>query len=140
MSVTTPHFDAIYNKIKIEYPNLPNDARLSLSVHALNNTAGPNGLFSTVLVFDTFPKIPLINVEHITPNQRDRFAAFEAARREMETIICEHRLKLASRLRSKPTDVSSIPTEAEVLVYREKSNMWEGSSSCISTTIIKLLT
>ncbi len=82
----------IYQKIKIEYFTLANDVRLSVAVHALKNTAGPHGLVPTLLVFGTLPKIPLANVAHLAPDQRDRFAALEAARREME----KSRLRAAS--------------------------------------------
>ncbi len=115
----------IYKKIKIEYPRLENSVCLSLAVHAVNNTGEPDGLIPTLLVFAMIPQIPLGNIDHLPQNQRDRFAAMASARKKMETIIAAQRFKLAQKSRSKPVDVFSIPPGADVLVYRDKSNLWE---------------
>ena len=56
---------------------------------ALNNTAGPEGLTPTLLVFGMIPKLPLGHPENKATNQRDRFKATETARKEMETITAE---------------------------------------------------
>ncbi len=57
----------IYKKMKIEHLNLDNKTTLALEVHGLNNTANPEGLTPTLLVFGTLPKIPLGNFEHLAP-------------------------------------------------------------------------
>ena len=53
--------------MKIEHLNLDNKTTLALEVHGLNNTANPEGLTPTLLVFGTLPKIPLGNFEHLAP-------------------------------------------------------------------------
>ena len=53
----------------------------SIAVHGLNNTANPEGLIPKLLVFGCMPKIPLSNLKHLCPTQRERFAARESARR-----------------------------------------------------------
>ncbi len=79
---------------------MENHVALSVAVHGLNNTANSEGLVPTLLVFGTTPKIPLGNVEHLCPNQRQRFEAMEKARKEMEVIVAKQRLKLALKPRN----------------------------------------
>ncbi len=83
------------------------------------------------------PKIPLGNIEHLPPNQRDRFSAMESARKEMETIAAAQRLELGQKSRSKPRDVLSIPPGADVVVYKEKSKPWEGPFTFTATIITR---
>ncbi len=112
----------IYKKLKVEYPNLDNPRTLALAVHELNNTAIPEGLIFTLLVFGTVPKIPLENVEHLASTQRERFAAMEKARKEMEQIVAKQRISLANKSRTKSMNMFTILPGSEVLVRREKCN------------------
>lgn len=116
----------IYTKIRIEYPSLSRITTLSLAVHALNNTAGPDGLIPTLLVFGTIPKLPIGNLETMQPTQRDHFAALKSARKEMETIVANQRVRLALKPRTKSMEVFNIPPGSPVLVYREKAKCWKG--------------
>ena len=72
-------------------------------------------------MFGTVPKIPLGNVGHLTPTQKQRFTAMESARKQMERIAAQQRLKTATKLRTKGMDVFSISSGSLVLVYREKN-------------------
>ena len=92
----------------------------------MNCTANPEGLTPMLLMFGSVPKISLGNIEHLAPNQRTRFAAVDASRKEMERIVAEQRLKLACKLRTKGMDVFSICTESKLLVYPEKLKKWDG--------------
>ncbi len=112
--------------MKIEYPNLDNPTTLALAVHGLNNTANPEGLIPTLLVFGSVSKIPLGNVESLAPTQRERFAAMEAARKEMEKIVAKQMIALNNKNRTKSIDALTILPGSEVLVRREKSNEWMG--------------
>ena len=49
----------------------------------------------------------------------------ELAREEMEIIVARQRIKIASS-RAKAMNAFNIPSGDEVLVYREKSKLWEG--------------
>ena len=42
------------------------------------------------------------NIEHLCPDQRSRFVAMELAKKEMEKIVSEQRLKFAPKTRVKP--------------------------------------
>ena len=67
------------------------------------------------------PKIPIGNLEHIPPTQRERFQALESGRKEMETIVAEHRVKLAAKLWGKEVKAFDIPIGSQVLIYCAKS-------------------
>jgi hypothetical protein len=45
----------IYQIISKELPDLNKEMVLQIAVKAINNTAGPNGLILTLLVFNAFP-------------------------------------------------------------------------------------
>ena len=116
----------IYKKLKEEEPDMEPVLRLSIAVHSLNNTASPEGLIPSLLVFGSVLKIPLGNIPHLASNQRKRFTDMESARKQMERIVAIQRLKMAGKLRTKQMDVFSIMPGSDVLVYREKKKIWDG--------------
>ena len=122
----------IYTKIRIEYPSLDKHVALSVAIMALNNTAGPEGLTPTLLVFGTIPKLPVGHIETLMPSQRDRFRALEFARREMETITAELRVKIAQKNRSASLEILDLDVGDPVLVYRERTKKWEGPFKFVS--------
>ena len=63
-------------KLKVEYPSLNETTRLSLAVQGLKNTAGPEGLIPTLLVFGMVPEIPIGNLEHIPLPNGNAFKHF----------------------------------------------------------------
>lgn len=111
---------------------MENGIRLSVALYGLNNTANSEGLIPTLLVFGSIPKISLGNIDHLSPNQRERFAAMETARKQMEVIVAEQRLKLAEKTRTKSMEIFKIPIGSEVHVFREKKKKWEGPFELIS--------
>ena len=46
-----------YNILLKELPDLPKEERLQIVIKAVNDTAGPNGIMPTLLVFRAFPYI-----------------------------------------------------------------------------------
>ncbi len=112
----------IYKKLEMEYSNLDNPTKLALAVYGLNNTANPESLIDTLLLFGSMPKIPLTNVQSLAQTQRERFAAMEAERKEMEKIVAKQRIAVANKNRTKTMDALTILPGSEVLVSIEKSN------------------
>ena len=108
----------IFKKIQLEYPMLNRDLILSIAVICLNNTAGPDGLVPSLLVFGMIPKMPLGHIETVMPNQRERFAAMELSRKEMETIIAEQRVKVGEKRSTPRLDVLDLRKGAAVLVLK----------------------
>ncbi len=66
----------IFNALRLEHPEISNEKRLPISTHAVNNTAGPEGITPTVLLFGTTPR-------YLPPEQKARFEAMKTARTEM---------------------------------------------------------
>jgi hypothetical protein len=46
-----------YEIFKLEVPEITREARLQMAFKAVNDTAGPNGLVPTLLVFGAYPRI-----------------------------------------------------------------------------------
>ena len=110
----------MYQKLKFEHPTMNNELGFSIATYGLKNTANPEGLIPSLLVLGTIPKIPLGNLKHLCRNQKERFEAMELARKAMEKMVVEQRLKIASKSRTKEIEIFDICLGFSVLVYREK--------------------
>ena len=62
------------------------DLVLSLSVHSVNTTVGPNGITPSLLVFGTIPRLPIGGLNTLPSSQKKRFEAMKTAREEMLAI------------------------------------------------------
>lgn len=109
----------LYRKLKLDYSQLSNDIRLSLSVNALNNTAGPIVITPTMLLFCMVPRLPLGNMNTIPSTQRERFRALQSARNEMERIVGEKSFKVAMNRKRKSMQIIDLPMGSKVLVDRK---------------------
>lgn len=98
---------------------------LSISVKAMNDTPGPSGLVSTLLLFGILPRIPVRPTA--LPKQTKRMELMHSAKMKMMAILSQAGLQTALN--------SAVPTAAdnqfrvgdEVLMYREKPvNKWIG--------------
>jgi Reverse transcriptase (RNA-dependent DNA polymerase) len=108
-----------YLKVRMDYPQIQPQLALRLAIKALNDTAGPEGLVPSLLVFGVLPRFPVSHTQ--LPDQQTRMAALSAARAEAETITAELRLRLAS---SKPVPAAAtaiIEPGMQVLVHRDNS-------------------
>ena len=72
----------ILKKLKIDFPTMGKKDCLSLATHAVDNTAGPDGLTPPVLLFGTTPRIPLQSVGNMRVDQKALFKAMEMTRKE----------------------------------------------------------
>jgi hypothetical protein len=91
---------SVYSKITSEYPSLSRELRLSITVKALNDTAGPVGLVPSLLVFGTLPRTPDAPKEF--PAQRARLQAMKTARAEYERLISIERIQRGLRKQITP--------------------------------------
>ena len=85
----------VYRKLKGDDPQMKKDMPLSLAVHAVNNTAGPDGSTPSALVFGTVPRISQPNCDSMPLDEKARFKAMHTARMEMETITAQRRVASA---------------------------------------------
>ena len=100
----------------MENLGLENGLILSIAVHGMNCTANPEGLISMLLVFESAPKKLLGTIEHLSPNQSQRFSAMESSRKGKEHFGAQQRLKLPTKLRMKGINVFSTYPGSQVLV------------------------
>ena len=99
---------------------------LSLSVHAVNTTVGPNGITPSLLVFGTIARLPIGGLNALPSTEKESFEAMKTAREEMLAITAERRLSAALRERQSRSQ-AFIPKEGDLVrVYRENPERFEG--------------
>lgn len=100
---------------------------LQAAVSAINNTAGPNGLIPTLLVFGAYPRVSMDSPP--APSQLQRAAAIRAAMNELRKIVAKRRVNDTLATRNGPTAAGTLPMAlpigSEVRVFREKKG-WSG--------------
>jgi hypothetical protein len=90
-----------YISIKNDVPSLPEDTCLRVSVMAINDTVGPNGLIPTLLVFGTMPQLPLQRGRLIPySRQEQRDVALKSALSKYQKYVSERRLHEALRAKN----------------------------------------
>ena len=101
------------------------DQTLQAAVKAVNDTAGPNGLVPTLLVFGAYPR--LTEVSPPSPTIYQRAEAIKKAIRELKKINATSQVRLALATRNGPdtTPTTQLPLQSDVRVYREGDG-WTG--------------
>lgn len=97
---------------------------LALAVKSMNDTASPNGLVPSLLLFGAMPPIPGSNLAYSSHFQSQ--SALEVARKEYEQIITKARVKLALTKRPRPAAKYRFYPQQSVYVYRENKKIWTG--------------
>ena len=108
---------------------------LQIAVKAVNDTAGPNGLVPTLLVFGAFPRMTINSAP--TPTTAQRAIAIEKALKEVRKCHAESQVQSALNQRNGPsvTSVHDLPLNSDVLVWREGNNSsgsWTGPFKLLS--------
>jgi hypothetical protein len=115
-----------FNILRAELDDRTDDeAILQMAIKALNDTAGPDGLVPTLLVFGAYPRI---NTE--SPPSPDIIARANAVRKAMRMLRNEQAkasIGRAIHTRNGPNahDVLKLPLKSEIMVWREKGG-WMG--------------
>lgn len=115
-----------YDILKAELGHHTEDeAILQMAVKALNDTAGPDGLVPTLLVFGAYPRI-----NQDSPPSPDIIRRAEAIKKAMRMLRDERakvEINRAINHRNGPSSygVLSLPLRSEVLAWREKQG-WDG--------------
>jgi hypothetical protein len=89
----------IYRKVRHDFPKITEHLALSLANKAMNGTVSPEGLAPTLVVFGIIPRL---SADGSLPNKHDRMLAMNSARREMDTIVSELRMKRALSSKTPP--------------------------------------
>lgn len=120
-----------YTIIHEELPDLSKDAALQMAFKAVNDTAGPDGIVPTLLVFGAYPRM----TEHDAPSPTvsQRSAALRKAMIEVRKFRAQRQVNDALNHRNGPntSSVKDLTLNSDVLVWREipgnnKTGKWTG--------------
>lgn len=115
----------IFRRVRAAHPTIDKGQALSLSVWAMNQTAGPMGISPVLLVFGINPRMPVNPVD--LPMQRERNKALVEARADMVKHVARARLSTVVRRNVPKASNTEISPGMRVLVYREKPvDEWQG--------------
>ncbi|KAM3426148.1 hypothetical protein NHJ13734_009630 [Beauveria thailandica] len=99
--------------------------KLQAAVKAINNTARPNGLVPTLLVFGAYPR--LTNNSPPNPSVTRQAKAIRKAMNKVRKELAKRQVQDALRMRNGPvtSHLQDLPLQSEVRVFREKGG-WKG--------------
>lgn len=105
--------------IQDESPNNPADVCLQMAVKSINNSVGPDGRISILLVYRCLPRLGL-PTDHPSPSTIQRAIALRKATAAMSELFSKSQISSALNTRNGPvtTDIRSAPLGCKVLVYR----------------------
>ncbi|KHJ31224.1 hypothetical protein EV44_g3699 [Erysiphe necator] len=109
---------------------LSKEMRLQMAVKAVNDSAGPNGLVPTLLVFGTYPR--MTHIDPPAPSITQRASAIRKAMEEIQQFRSRRLVADALNQRNGPSVASlhNLPLGSNVLVFREgqanRSGKWTG--------------
>jgi hypothetical protein len=120
-----PALRRAYQIITDECKDIQKELALQMAVKAVNDTAGPDGLVPTLLVYGAYPRMS--NLDPPAPSVTDRATAIRKAMAEIVKLRAKQTINSALHHRNGPdtTSVHDLPLNSEVLVWRE-SGSWTG--------------
>jgi hypothetical protein len=123
-------YEIICEELKDEH--IDKDMILQMAVKAVNDSAGPNGLVPTLLVFGAYPR--LTEMDPPSPSVTKRAEAIRAATKEVRRLHAERQVQDAIAMRNGPdTRVTlDLPLQSNVRVWREKDG-WKGPYKLLAT-------
>jgi len=107
-----------------------------MAVKAVNDTAGPDGLVPTLLVFGAYPR--MTKLDPPAPSITVRTIAIRKAMTEITKLRARKSVNNALHHRNRPdtTPVHDLPLNSEVLVWREgntgQSGKWTGPCTLLA--------
>ena len=128
----------LFNKVSVSYPSEHRKLRLALSVKAVNDTAGPQGLVPSLLAFGMIPKIP--GQKSSLEGHHTRINMMQVAPEEYETILVRNRVLHALKNKVQPSAHFRFTPGQPVNIYRETPiRKWTGLQKLISAVGKKIM-
>ena len=119
--------------------SISKEAALRAAVKAVNDTAGPDGLVPTLLVFGAYPRISTDSPP--TTEQQQRARAVAKAMAELRKIVARKKVSEALNTRNGPNTEHTLPSTlalgSSVLAFREKGG-WQGPFRVVGVTGTKV--
>ena len=119
-----------YSIISTEIQGIDKDMALQMAFKAVNDTAGPNGLVPTLLVYGALPR--MVEYDAPSPTVAQRSAALKKAMAEIQKMRAKRQVTEALKTRNGPstTEIHDLTINSDVLVWREgntgQPGSWEG--------------
>jgi transposase InsO family protein len=109
-----------YDIIRAEDPTASPEVALQMAVKAVNDTAGPDGLVPTLLVFGAYPR--MTDDSPPSPTIRQRALAIRKATEALRRIQATRKVNEALATRNGPdtSRTTNLPLQSKVRVFREK--------------------
>jgi hypothetical protein len=123
-------YKIIQNELKDE--QIDKEIMLQMAVKAINDSAGPDGIVPTLLVFGVYPR--LTEMDPPSPSVTKRAEAIRAASKEVRRLYAERQVKDALAMRNGPDTKNTLdlPLQSDVRVWRKKEG-WTGPYKLIAT-------
>ncbi|TQN64414.1 hypothetical protein CSHISOI_11408, partial [Colletotrichum shisoi] len=114
-----------YEIIREECPSLPRDSALQGAIKSVNDTAGPDGLVPTLLVFGAYPR--MTDDSPPSPDITQRVEAIRKASEAVRKIHARRQVNDALATRNGPdtSTVKNLAIGSQVRVWRERKG-WMG--------------
>ena len=98
---------------------MSDESILQMAVKAVNDTAGPDRLVPTLLVFGAYPRMTAESLP--SPSMVKRSEAVQKATKALRKLTAERQITDALNTRNGPAtaDTLALPLQSEVLVWRE---------------------
>jgi hypothetical protein len=126
----------IFQILRVELPDLSEEATLQMAFKAINDTAGPDGLVPTLLAFGAYPR--MTDLDAPSPTVTQRANAIKKAMAEVRKVRAERQVADALAQRNGPitSHVHDLPLNSPVLVWREgntgQPGHWDGPFPLLS--------
>jgi hypothetical protein len=120
-----------------ELPDLDRDAALQMAFKAINDTAGPDGIVPTLLVFGAYPR--LVESDAPSPTVSHRATVLKKAMEEVRKLRAKRQVNDALNQRNGPSTsaIKDLPLNSDVLVWCEtpdnKTGRWTGPFTLLGT-------
>src|SRR5450432_2959538 len=127
-----------YTIITAEIRDIDKDMALQMAFKAINDSAGPDGLVPTLLVYGAYPRMS----EHEAPTATvtQRALAIKKAMVEIQKLRAKQQVATALNTRNGPntTNTLDLPLNSQVLVWREgntgQAGSWNGPHKLVNIT------
>jgi hypothetical protein len=102
-----------------------------MAIKAVNNTVGPDGLVSTLLVFGTYSRMTTTDTPSLMVTERGK--AITKAIKQIAELHAKRQVTDALRQQNGPniSDTLDVPIGGDVLVYKEDKG-WKGLYTLVS--------
>ena len=116
-------YEILREELKDEH--IDREMILQMPVKAVNDSAGPDGIIPTLLVFGAYPR--MTEMDPPSPSVIKRAEAIRAATKEIRRLHAERQVNdaLAMRNGSNIITTLNLPLQSDVRVWREKGG-WKG--------------